>query len=293
MGASRIPISVKPSGDSGETAHEFLLAGAQAGGRLKVSQVLSEGEQRVIAIAGFLAELGITQHANPIVFDDPVSSLDHKFLGRIAARLVREGLKRQVIVFTHDISFLMEAHDAADNLRKTGATVEVSLQTLRKVGKEAGVNTVGAPWQAQKVPQRAHELELRVAEIRQLHTTDTEAYNRKAAEIYGLLREAWESSVEDDLLQAVVCRYRNSVKTLQLAGVTVEDHDVRTIDVHMSKCSTWMTGHDRSKALDEDRPAPDELLGDIKALRDFSSTVTKRRDDLKKRRKAPPATATP
>jgi hypothetical protein len=30
----------------------------------------------------------------------------------------------------------------------------------------------------------------------------------------------------------------------------------------MSRASTWMTGHDKSKALSDARPAPDELLQD-------------------------------
>ena len=108
-----MPISLKPSGDEGATTHEILLEGANVLGRIRTSQILSEGETRVISIAGFLAELQLVPHANAIVLDDPVSSLDHVFTGKIAARLAREGLKRQVIIFTHNIAFLMELQDAA------------------------------------------------------------------------------------------------------------------------------------------------------------------------------------
>src|SRR6266704_598405 len=43
----------------------------------KLDEILSEGEQRAIAIGSFLAELHLTGHGGGIVFDDPVSSLDH------------------------------------------------------------------------------------------------------------------------------------------------------------------------------------------------------------------------
>lgn len=38
---------------------------------------MSEEEQRGVALAGFFAELSITPTTSAIVFDDPVTSLDH------------------------------------------------------------------------------------------------------------------------------------------------------------------------------------------------------------------------
>jgi hypothetical protein len=136
-----------------------------------------------------------------------------------------------------------------------------------------------------KVKQRAQYLEELVAKIKPLYQGNTAEYNEKAARVYGLLREAWESCVEDDLFYNVVCRYRNSVQTLKLIEVMIEDPDIHQIDLHMSKASTWMTGHDKSKALSDDRPAPDELLADIDALRAFSKKLIDRRKETEKRRK--------
>jgi energy-coupling factor transporter ATP-binding protein EcfA2 len=285
LGATGVPISVKPSGASGETAHEMLLKGANPPGKVRTSQILSEGEARVIAIAGFLAELKLAPHANGIVLDDPVSSLDHVFAGKIAARLAREGLTRQVIIFTHNIAFLMELEDACVVLAKAGTPVAVAVHTLRRDGKSAGITTDGAPWYALKVKQRAQFLEERLAKIKPIYRSDPAEYNEKAAQLYGLLREAWESCIEDDLFYNVVCRYRNSVQTLKLIEVMIEDPDIHEIDLHMTKASTWMTGHDKSKALSDDRPGPDELLADINALRAFSKKLIDRRKDTEKRRK--------
>ena len=285
LGAIRLPISLKPSGNAGETSHKVLLKGAYTPGRTRTSQILSEGEVRVIAIAGFLAELQLTPHTNAIVLDDPVSSLDHVFTAKIAARLAREGLKRQVIIFTHNIAFLMELEDAAIALAMAGTPVGIAVSSLRRDKISAGITTNGAPWYALKVKQRVHYLTELVNKIKLFYLDDMPEYNEKAAHVYGLLREAWESCIEDDLFYNVVCRYRNSVQTLKLAEVDIEDSDIHYFNLHMSKCSTWMTGHDKSKVLHHDRPSPDELLADIDALRKYSRLLIDRRKLTKKRRR--------
>jgi hypothetical protein len=207
------------------------------------------------------------------------------FTEKIAARLAREGLKRQVIIFTHNIAFLMELQDARIALGLAGTPVGVVVHTLRRGDKLAGVTTNGAPWYALKVKDRAQYLDELVHKIKPLHPDNMAEYNKEAAYIYGLLREAWESCVEDDLFYNVVCRYRNSVQTLKLIEVAIEDSDIHNIDLHISKASTWMTGHDKSKALHHDRPAPDELVADINALRLASKALSGRREQTKKRRK--------
>jgi energy-coupling factor transporter ATP-binding protein EcfA2 len=286
LGATRVPVSIKPSGVTGETAHEMLLEGAQAQGRAHTSQVLSEGEARVIAIAGFMAELHVADHKSAIIFDDPVSSLDHVFTRKTAARLAMEALTRQVIIFTHNIAFLMELEDACEELAKTGTPVPLKIHTLRRAGKSAGITMDGAPWHAMKVKQRAQYIEESLHKIKHLYDENMPEYNKEAAYIYGLLREAWESCVEEELFFSVVCRYRNSVQTLKLINVAIEDPDIHHLDLNMSKTSTWMTGHDKSKALHEDRPTPDELLADINELRVFAKKLAGRRVETEKRRRA-------
>lgn len=72
------------------------------------SQVLSEGEQKVIGLADFLAEAGLRLSPSPIVFDDPVNSLDYRRIREVADRVARLAVDRQVIVLTHNIWFATE-----------------------------------------------------------------------------------------------------------------------------------------------------------------------------------------
>ena len=45
-----------------------------------------------------------------------------------------------------------------------------------------------------------------------------------------------------------------------------------------------MTGHDKSKALSEDRPSPADISKDIEDLVHFSKEIGKRNDQVKKDR---------
>lgn len=77
-------------------------------GRHRPSDILSEGEQQVIAIADFLAECRMRSTAAPVIFDDPVNSLDYRRSNRVAKRIVALSASHQVIVFTHNVLFVTQ-----------------------------------------------------------------------------------------------------------------------------------------------------------------------------------------
>jgi wobble nucleotide-excising tRNase len=62
---------------SGQTKAEFEVNPQTTLTKI-TSQILSEGEQRALALAGFLTEVALTDGSGPIVVDDPVSSLDRE-----------------------------------------------------------------------------------------------------------------------------------------------------------------------------------------------------------------------
>jgi hypothetical protein len=47
-------------------------------GAYKPEQVLSEGEQKALALADFLAEVTAVPASSPVVFDDPITSMDYR-----------------------------------------------------------------------------------------------------------------------------------------------------------------------------------------------------------------------
>jgi len=81
----------------------------QIGGK-GLEGVLSEGEQRLHALALFFAELE-TCPQSVLVFDDPISSFDYNYIANYCARLRDFAVKfqdRQIIVLTHNWEFFVQ-----------------------------------------------------------------------------------------------------------------------------------------------------------------------------------------
>ncbi|WP_260694431.1 AAA family ATPase [Rhizobium leguminosarum] len=66
-------LNVGLSRKSGQTKAEFEIDPHTKLTKL-TSEILSEGEQRALALAGFLTEVALTDGSGPIIIDDPVSS---------------------------------------------------------------------------------------------------------------------------------------------------------------------------------------------------------------------------
>lgn len=79
----------------------------------ELSAVLSEGEQKAVSLALFLAESRTQEVSAPIILDDPVNSLDHKIARGLANRLM--SMENQVIIFTHNKLF-MDAFESSGGL---------------------------------------------------------------------------------------------------------------------------------------------------------------------------------
>ncbi|MFG0329751.1 MAG: AAA family ATPase [Phycisphaerales bacterium] len=262
---------IAAGGSRGALYHKLQLRRAPG---VSVPKVVSEGEARCLSIASFFAELSTADDRSAILFDDPVSSLDHNWRSSVAERLVQESETRQVIVFTHDIVFLLSLAEHADK-----QTVDLKHQCLRRVPSNAGLCEESLPWAAMKVSARIGHLKQLAQETGALYRNGNQSeYEQKAAYIYGLLREAWERAVEEVLLNGVVERYRNSVETNRAKNLgDICEEDCKALNDGMTKCSRWLPGHDQAAAEGAAFPEPSELEQDIKSLDDWVKAIRNRR----------------
>lgn len=77
LAAEKVRVEVVHSGGQfGSPQYQVRLF---ANPKAKVHIVLSEGEQTCVALAAFLTELTTASHKSALVFDDPVTSLDHRW----------------------------------------------------------------------------------------------------------------------------------------------------------------------------------------------------------------------
>lgn len=280
FGIERLQVSINKSGGKGITFHQLKIP-KKSGTRIPLSDILSEGEHRVVALSSFLAELNTGPDRRGIIFDDPVSSLDHEFREIVAKRLVQEAEVRQVIVFTHDIVFLLAVERYAANLQ-----VPLMRKEIKREGMDIGIPVDALPWPAQNINGKLGYLKRLLQEDVKRSQKDSEKYKIQVGRFYGLLREAWERTIEEILLNDTIQRFRPSIETQRLKGVSVTDDDYRVIEQEMTKCSTHMAGHDSAPAeLSTVRPI-DELEKDLNKLDTFSKERRSKADKTQSLRKA-------
>jgi len=263
-----VPLLLKKTGERGKTKHQLTITSDA-----RPSGVLSEGEQRVVAIASFLAELNAVGHSSPIVFDDPVSSLDHLYREKVAARLVKESSKRQVVIFTHDITLLL-ALERECGEQQTPLLVHTIRRSANGPGECAAKGS--KPWHCQSTNDRIGHLKQECSAFKKLHSTDPQEFERKAKEVYGKLRESWERAIEEVVLNGVIGRFDPAVQTKRLRGVCMVTADYAIIDREMSKCSTRFYGHDTAPALSLAPLSPEQVEEDVKALETFVKELRER-----------------
>jgi len=277
LGAGNLHVTLATRSAKGKTLHKLKIELAQA---RNPAEILSEGEQRAVAIGSFLAEVNIGGASGGVVFDDPVSSLDHKRRERVASRLVQEAAKRQVIIFTHDVYFLCVLMETAERLG-----IQITTQSLSKRQEGFGVASPTLPFETIGTKARVGALRDKQQHIAKLFKDgDEPEFIRQTVDCYRDLRIAWERAVEEVLLQNVVLRFRKGVSTQPLIGVEVVDEDYSIVDKAMTKCSNY--AHDQATMGGVAIPEPDELLADIQVLEDWRLDVIKRAEQVKKRRKA-------
>ncbi|MGH7827902.1 MAG: AAA family ATPase [Candidatus Binatia bacterium] len=244
--------------------------------KAKVASVLSEGENRCVALAAFLAELSTAHNRSGIIFDDPVSSLDHNYREVVAARLVKEAATgRQIIVFTHDIPFLMMLDDEG---RGQG---QVPLyQSVNRADDRAGICNPGAPFKAKTVPEILAKLDDRIATTSVLHANGRlEEWSDQVKAIAGFLRDGWERAAETSVAP-VVRRYDNRVHPGGLRQLIIlTDQDVADFDEGYKFACTYC--HTDSAALNRPVLMPAQVKDEIERLRRWSESVRTRQEQKK------------
>ena len=188
-----------------------------------LSEILSEGEQKVIALADFLAEAAIPQTNAPVIFDDPVNSLDYKRLQYVVDRIVELSAERQVIVFTHNIWFTAELLNRFEKNPGECKYYEVSMED-----KVPGtIEALQHPkWDT---PARiGKEIKSRLQMAEQQSGVVRDDLVRGA---WGQVRSWCEAFIEREVLADVTARYRPHVRMTSLPNIKTAliDATVQTV----------------------------------------------------------------
>ncbi|MCC8968932.1 AAA family ATPase [Bradyrhizobium brasilense] len=272
-----LPLKLADRGEVGKSKVHIGLEAQQKVG--KNSEILSEGEKRALALAGFLAELKEVGARHGIVVDDPVSSLDHARMGAVAKRLVKEAAGgRQVIIFTHNLFFHYAVLEAAQDMK-----VRVREEWIAKHGdgRFGIIDNNQQPWISMGVTKRLAIIEGLLQKKKATYSETDEAERSFVTDVYTRMRETWEHAVEEILFAGVVGRLRPNVATMRLRAAHVDKADYEAVYGGMTRCSKF-SGHDQSVGVPPDLPKFTDIKVDLDKLTAFVTTANARRKALEK-----------
>lgn len=256
-----LPIEFQARGRGGQTVHSLAIQGGH-----NPPDILSEGEQRAVALSDFLTEVNINPGSAGIVLDDPVTSLDHQRKRLISHRLVDEAKNRQVIVFTHDITFLSSLlEDAQDE--GVDLTTHWVERDADDIPGQVTLNDSPANTDAYKTTQKARQT---LAEARNLSGQQrVDAIRRGMAE----LRRTLEEVVIRHLFKGVVKRWEEQIWVSSVKKIMWSDELADEIPAINEELANYIEGHshsDERAGHPPDLPTFEGLINRVDAVHELA-----------------------
>lgn len=217
-----------------------------------INKVLSEGEQKTIALCEFLTELQLDSSVAPVVFDDPVNSLDHLIINDVAKRLVDLSKERQVVVFTHNVIFYNAFFAHQKNV--LNSDIDFRYYNVSTNGVNTGILSDGTP---------INKLSTYRGKLNVICNNGIGDRNENdvAAEGYAHLRTSLELLVSNTIFQEIIGRYRNNImmtKFPAVKGGLIDKHKAE-IDDMFGRASGFIRAHSHP----EEQHAP-PTMNDLK-----------------------------
>ena len=254
--ARKVRIS-KTRTSQGNTYQRCSLTGINE----QINSIMSEGEQKIIALSNFLAECTIDNRLNTIVFDDPVTSLDMDYRDSIATKIIQLSQNRQIIVFTHDLSFLRLLIDAHKSITENDCKVI----GITKYNDISGIVTDEIPYLAKNVQERVDSIKRILNEHDALGLNDEHGRETKLDSARKRFRMLLERSVEEILSNKTYERFSKNVKLKKnnlSSYIVTQKTDVDFLLNLFSKYS--ITEHDGGTSTIPQLPTKAEIEQDIR-----------------------------
>lgn len=257
-------IELLHSGSYGSSYREFKI-----GDRLP-SLILSEGEQRAISMADFLSEMQLSEINRGIVLDDPVNSLDDERKSNIAERLVKEGQKRQVLIFTHDLVFLSSIIGYCEELK-----VNCECHWMENLNRKPGIIHLRNTPSFEKSYKKSVKAQAFYNNAIKSQPEEREINIKNG---FAALRTSYEALVIFDLFGGVVQRFNERVSIDSLSSVYFNEQIRDEVIDNFNHCCRYMEGHSHSNKYSYKKPDTNNLKEEI----DRFNSLKRKLKELKK-----------
>lgn len=268
FGVFKMPVEIRKERD--RNVESFFKIALVDKPTEPVGDILSEGEHRCVALAAFLAELVTSNEYSGIVFDDPMSSLDHLYRECVAKRLVEEAKHRQVVIFTHNLTFLFEVSKEAKEQSCT-----TKFQTIRRRGDVVGCIENDLPLGAKSAFPMENSIRSLLKANKGSFDAKPEAERSIMAKgIIAQIRIAWEQAIAD-FISPVLARFDSSVKPNSLYRLLVlVEEDIKTVNKARSRLSSDI--HASPETLNPADIEHAQLVAELNVFRDWFTNLRAR-----------------
>lgn len=210
-----------------------------------IRHILSDGEQKAVGLALFLAEIESQNSGCPIVFDDPVTSVDHEVADSLAKKLLQISSRRQVVIFTHNQLFYDSLIFWGNNLKdeKNNQTHHICRNYTQK-----GCNGKGCHIYTYRVDREAKDKTGRVFEAQNESCGYfIEKAKKELKGDYSLgcvanyLKEAIEHYIDENILNNQCLmkhrKKRENIKWIELKKININSDKIDELKIHYDSLS--------------------------------------------------------
>lgn len=229
----------------------------------KVSQIMSEGEQKAIAMAEFATDLAMRKDFNTILFDDPVTSLDYKRSQIIANLIYKLSLGRQIIVFTHNIMFYYYLYNACKQ-DKNKENKFFKVDEFDKFNKGIVSESFSGRLETLKEVMGKLKNQAQFINSKSCFGDELEEALKK---VYSDIRTWCELIVEEGFFNSVIRRHEANImftKLKDINGSFVEELD--SVSELFERSCRWMAGHSQSTESQYVRANKEAFNDDMKYI---------------------------
>jgi hypothetical protein len=184
--------------------------------------------------------------------------MDHHWKGVLAQFLAEQGRSRQIVVFTHDLSFLYA-------LKKHAHELSVSTVThwIRNENGRPGFVYLNNSPAAEKDFRSAQKARECYAEAKGLAP---ERQQLALQQGFGYLRTSYEALVVFEVFRDVVARFEERINFGKLRDVRIDTELIEEIVTRFEDLSRFIDAHLHSDAFAAAKPTPEILFKEIEAF---------------------------
>ncbi|MBZ0186653.1 MAG: hypothetical protein K8F91_10425, partial [Candidatus Obscuribacterales bacterium] len=259
-----VEVGIKTLGRKGETLRQIVLTGNRLKKRASLNKVLSDGEQRAVALADFLTEATLDESCSVIVVDDPVTSFGLAWREAAAQALVEQAKVKQVVVLTHDLPFVYFLKDRSSE-------VDTQIHWIKRGdedGKPGYVYLHNGP-ASEETYKTAHLVRQLLARAKKSAPAEQELLVKQG---FGALRASYEAYVIFDLFKGAVRRFEDRIRIDSVAKVKWDADLAKHVVDKFAYLSRFIEAHLHSDPLHAIKPSPELLEKEISEFEEMKTS---------------------